>query len=704
MICPKCGVQLNDGVAFCPKCGNKIENNITNNATNYVSNQPIPNNAVFNTVATENVQKKPKTWKVVLITVAVTIVAGFVGLLVIGSRATNTSTQNAATSGEVREIQPEGAGSNTPATSDAGALNELLGYIDQAEELVSKMQSDIQTIDDEEINPKDIYRQKADVVGNLISDLSDLQKQVDAVSGVNDTNLENATKEYFNMIYDAQKAHFEIYDFFADYFIFLDIIEIRPQEENYTSFAEYYTDLATWYETLMEGYSSIESCPSCLESEWEQYGDILDLNYYVLDKLYLAVQYVDELRYQSALNISDRYVALEEKQYSEFLNCLKGEVQFFQNQKGVASKLAEEIHAYAELNEGERSGYEFEYIRTGKITLNYDAVDTIYPSLYNTYDAFVIVKTGCLSGNRKILVEAEIPGFTQSYKESFTLDSAYRAISIKPPLLTGDLDLTSTKDAQINVTISETDGTLIEAKSFPITIQSKYDFDLHSDEYGVATQDSFLCFLTPESSAISQLKRQAINEISNMTNGKIESFVGYQDNPYNDVYVGTYLQTAGIMRAMNTMGVRYLADSFSISNGHQHVLFPEDVLEEQHGLCVETALVVASALQSAGMHAFLVFPPGHAQVAVEIWNGNDGNMEGVGEYFLIETTMVDDDSNNQSVYVTYANAMLNNGIKDSTYPIAYLDQEGWYNYITNQNVYIIDCDDSSVLGLTVFSN
>lgn len=698
MTCPKCGNQLNDGAVFCPKCGYRVEISANN-----VPNQPIVNNAVANTVVTGNAQKKPKTWKVVLITVAATIVAGFVGLMALGSKSTDTSTQSVMTSAEISETQPTES-TNTTETSDAEALNELLGYIDQAEELVSKMQSDIRTIDDEETIPKDKFRQKADVVGNLISDLSDLQKQVDAVSGVNDTKLENAAKEYFSMIHDSQKAHFELYDFYADYFNFFDVIVVRPKNEDFASFAEYFTALAEWYETLMEGYSSIDSCPSCLESEWEQYGDILNLNYYVLDKLYLAVQYADELRYQSALNVSDRYVALEEKQYYDFLNCLEGAVRFFQSQGNVASKLAEEIHAYAELNEAERSGYEFEDIRTGKITLNYDTVDTIYPSLYNTYDAFVIVKTGCLSGNRKILVEAEIPGFTQNYKESFTLDSAYRAIYIKPPLLTGDLDLTSTKDAQINVTISEQDGTLIEAKSFPITIQSKYDYDLHSDEYGVAMQDSFLCFLTPESSAISQLKRQAIDEISDMTKGKIESFVGYQGNAYDDVYVGTYLQAAGIMRAINTMGVRYLEDSFSINNGHQHVLFPEDVLEEHHGLCVETSLVVASALQSAGMHAFLVFPTGHAQVAVEIWDGHDGNMEGVGEYFLIETTMVDDDSNNRTVYIEYANAMLQDGIKDSTYPIAYLNQEEWYNYITNKNAYIIDCDDSSILGLTPFAN
>ena len=89
------------------------------------------------------------------------------------------------------------------------------------------------------------------------------------------------------------------------------------------------------------------------------------------------------------------------------------------------------------------------------------------------------------------LVEAEIPGFTQNYKETFTLDSAYKAIYIKPPALTGDLNLSTAKDAQIKVTISDKDGSLIEAKTFPVTIKSKYDFEWYSDEYGLATRITF---------------------------------------------------------------------------------------------------------------------------------------------------------------------------------------------------------------------
>ena len=149
------------------------------------------------------------------------------------------------------------------------------------------------------------------------------------------------------------------------------------------------------------------------------------------------------------------------------------------------------------------------------------------------------------------------------------------------------------------------------------------------------------------------------------------------------------------MRAMYEMGVRYNMDTFSISGSHQHVLFPEDVLKQKGGLCIETTLVVASALQSADMHAFIVLPPGHAQVAVETW-------EGSGEYFLIETTALEGNSNNRQAFVSGANQLINSGKVSGI--ITYMDQESWYNYLSVDGTYLIDCDDSIVLGLTPFAN
>ena len=78
----------------------------------------------------------------------------------------------------------------------------------------------------------------------------------------------------------------------------------------------------------------------------------------------------------------------------------------------------------------------------------------------------------------------------------------------------------------------------------------------------------------------------------------------------------------------------------------QRVQLPDDTLSSKSGVCIETSLTIASALQSAGMNVFLIFPPGHAQVAVEAWPNT-------GEYYLIETTILPVDGENVDSIVTY---------------------------------------------------
>lgn len=702
MICKKCGNQLNDNALFCPKCGQRIETQTQDINRNV---QPNINNVnPAGNVRSEAPPKKKHTVRTVLLSIVGTIVVMFGGLMWLGSQASNSvETGSSAVSAPSEQRETDSDVSTQDVVNDTvssqDSIDELLGYIDQAEALVEKAWNDYDEAGNEEDGAAHFTVQR-DILATLLSDLSPLQQQANAVKGL-DANLATAGKEYFNMLCDSKKAHYEMWDFFVDYFDFDNYLSLRPEGTGFGT-EEHCNELYAWYQSAKEKYLAFDSCPSCLEGEWKRYGETLDLNESIAMKEYQAIQTNDWLRLYSAMYMSNRYETVEELQYKEFINCFKGEVNHMKRQEAVSSELADEIHAYAEMDEQERRGYEFEYVRTNKIWLDYESIDTIYPALYNTYNAFVIIKTGCTSGNRKIIVEAEIPGFTQKYQERFILDSAYRAIYIKPPALTGDLDLTSAKDAQISVTISEQDGTVIDTKSFPVKIQSKYDVNWYTDEYGIATKDNILCYLTPESPAITQLKRVAIDEMSAMTNGSMESIVGYQSTGFNH-YVGTYLQAAGIMRALYEMGVRYNADSFSLSDGHQHVLLPADVLEQKSGLCIETSLTVASALQSAGMHAFIVLPPGHAQVAVEIWNGNGEDTSGTGQYFLIETTALSDNWNNQNVFIDDANALLEEKVLNSS-PITYMNADTWYEYLSTEGTYVIDCDDSRVLGLTPFSN
>ena len=594
-----------------------------------------------------------------------------------------------------------GAASSVDSAAVQESIAELLGYVNQAEDFIAQIwEEDLALSDSKDVKALESTELRVGMSQKTISQLTELKTQAEGVS-CGDPAFAAAAAEYFSLRLNSESSLLNIRVFLQDYYTLFSMIAEKPMESDYTSMENFYNDLYSWYQAVKEGYDAITSCPSNLEPQWKKYGEILDLNEDISLKLYKGNSYQDHLRSVSALNLSNRFYIVEPVLFEELQSGWQDETSFADEQSSYAAALAEELRAYAEMDGEARSSYVFQNIYTNEFLYSCQAIDTIYPSLYNTYNAFLVLRMGCVSGSRDVLVEAEIEGLTQKYKERIHLNTTDQAIYIKPPALTGELDLSSAKSAQISLTISDMNGDLIEAKTFPVTIKSKYDFEWYSNEYGVATQDNILCFLTPESEAISRLKRQAIEEISHMTGGQMNSFVGYQNNAWNNHYVGTYLQAAGLMRAMYEMGVRYNMDPFSLSGSNQHILLPDDVLERQSGLCIETSLVIASALKSANMHAFIVLPPGHAQVAVEIWNGRGESTAGTGQYFLIETTSLSSDLTN--VFIDGANSLLDN-VPPKTGPITYMNREQWKQYLAVEGTYLIDCDDANIMGLTPFAN
>lgn len=672
MNCENCGRPLNEGAKFCPGCGKKVESPVTGTAS----------------AENEKPEKKPKKPPLVPILAVVLVLAVCLGSWYVLNRQ---GQQDAA----APEDEIEDAFVTEEGTQDAFAPEEELAeWIDQAKELYSKFSSDVTARDTD--NPDDPagLGQAISLIDDYLADLAELQTKADAINGL-DAKLRGAKDEYFTMLYDSLRTNAECLVFYKDFIAFdRNILQHQPKSEDY-DLIEYAVVLYEWTQEAREAYAAI-SYPVCLEQLWSRYGEILAYTEEAAFKIEEAVSCSDSLRYYSARKMVDRYNILEENLGKKLSQCVaSGNSNHANKQLAVANSLLDEMRTYIGLAEEEREAFEFQYIGAGKIYCDFDVIDTIYPSLYNSYDAFAVVKTGCVSGNRTIMVEAEIPGFTQVYRQSFHLDSAYTEIYVKPPALAGELDLTSAKSAQLMVSISEMDGTPINAKSFPVEIKSIYDFEWYDSEYGAATQDNILCYLTPEASAITSLKRQAIDEISAMTGGTMESFVGYQE-VYSNQYLNTYLQAAGLMSALRSMGVRYNMDSFSISGSNQRILLPADVIEQRSGLCIETSLVIASALQSADMHAFLVFPPGHAQVAVEVWNS--GNHK--GEYFLIETTSLGSE-NSLNAFIEDANALIEGEPRPGI--ITYYSADGWAEYLSRVE-YLIDCNDSQLMGLTPFTN
>lgn len=312
--------------------------------------------------------------------------------------------------------------------------------------------------------------------------------------------------------------------------------------------------------------------------------------------------------------------------------------------------------------------------REPELTLDYQMADAVYPNLYHTMDSAVNLIAHTDWGSRDILVTAEIVGFTQEYRQKLTVTSDLTRLTIKPPVLADMPSLFNTRDTQLIFTVTDAQtGELLVQESQALKLHSLYDYELRDSEFGTVQYYDILSWLTPESEGILKVRREAIRWLEARTD--MNTLAGYQNVlgvGDDELYVNTQLQAIGLQGAVSDLGVRYNWGAYSL-NAFQRVLTPDAVIDSESGICIETSILLASALKSTGMHAMILFIPGHAQVALETWRGSH-------EYFLLETTMLP----------------FSDSEDDIAGFCAYLTQQQWSAYLermAQQGVaYVVDCD------------
>ncbi len=680
MFCKNCGRQLMDGASFCTECGWKV------------GNKTGSKNTVGRPVNT-NVKKKGNTVVIVLAAVFGALFLGSIvvltGLYILGTSA-DTDADDQMTTQEA-DVMEKVTGSADVA--DPGAVEQLLKILNETLEATDSIGNGADDTDDMKAMIEENNR--------LYKEIEDQYRRSQEIEGLPE-NFRKASSDAYEMFLSGIESTNK------DYVFIQDILELNDTINPDDLTATYYAFKDKHEKTV---------CPENMEDSWKAIGKSLDFLAESVNRNIEGEELGDALRMFSSDNHLIRFASVFENEMYKIRDSYKAEQEFLFEQGSASAAIINEIVKASALEPEEMGKYEFEYDVENVIKeVTYDHITNIYPSLYNTYDSFVTVKMGCLKGSREVIIECEIPGLSQSISQSYHIGPAMKAIKLKPPASSEKLDLNTAKDTQIRVTVKDkSDGSVLDTQSFPVHIYSRNDFEWYSDEFGTITQDNILCFLTPDSEAVTKLKRNAIDILEDMSRGEMNALAGYQgpyfatdedgdgelDNLGQAQYITTYLQAAALMRSMSDMGVRYTNDTFSIDNAGQHILFPDQVLERKTGLCIETSLVIASALQSMGMHTCLVFPPGHAQVAVESW-------EGSGNWFLIETTIL---PNENSDFTDEANSIMTNwDMQYDNQPIACLTKEEWAAYLTaDQNdagddCYVLDCGDGALLGMTPFAN
>ena len=663
--CSRCGAQLVPGERFCRNCGMPCDTP--------APQKPKGNGALIG----------------ILAGVVLALLAGGGGLMFWSMQNQDTGVHRSAKSSD-RDEDEEKTDKKTKA---AGAADDEKEAGDAAEALEELL---------------DIMNETSDFLGNLDGEsyasvekmkevteaLAEQRSRAEAVKGLPE-NIRLAGDEFYDSLFYGMTPIEDMLTL-AENFEASGVAEAGEAAEG-AGYEELYESLQE-IEALFDGIS----VPEYLNEGWKRITTTFTRFEDVLDKMYVGEQLEDSLRSQAGGNMANRLLLKINAELEDMMNIIVDDgLKILDRNLTQSMDLLKELESLKGKSSEELETVQIKsYQDPQTVSFTYKPVSTIYPSLYGALDQILYISASSLCEKREVLIEAEIPGFTQKYSQTFTVSPQLTPLYIKPPLLTGDLNLSSAKDAQIVVSISGLDGTKIESKSFPLRLMSKYDIQWVDEVYGDNAQDHILCFLTPEDTKITELKRGAADCVNEITGGALDGFIGYQGADEDDFlsqFVITYAQAAGLMAAMSEMGVRYNNDLFSMSGDDalQRVMLPADVLTNRSGLCIETSLTVASALQSAGMHAMLVFPPGHAQVAVEVF-------EGTGEYLLIETTELPNSMAGMAEYMRWSiDEEADYDIEADT-PVTYMNKERWAEYLSD--CYVLDCDDSVTFGLTALTN
>ncbi len=305
-----------------------------------------------------------------------------------------------------------------------------------------------------------------------------------------------------------------------------------------------------------------------------------------------------------------------------------------------------------------------------KTNCEYKFHDEIIPANYRSMDYVVYMQCWTDRGRTKLMVTVEIPEFTQKFEQMVEVSRAETELIIHPPLLENVAkSLKSSKEAQLMVTVTDMNtGEIVKRDTNKVKLYSRNDI-LWAGADGTPYSENILAWVTPEADEIDKMLRDSADSFSELTGGAIDSIVGYQEIKGLTHDEITAYQVCSMMYTLaNRYQVKYIMAPFSATSADmQSVKTPAQVIETKGGLCVETAVTMASAIQRTNMHAVIILLPGHAQVAVETWTNS-------GEYILIETTALD---------------AANKGEFNSV--VSFLNKEEWQEYMGRDGYVAIDC-------------
>ncbi len=281
---------------------------------------------------------------------------------------------------------------------------------------------------------------------------------------------------------------------------------------------------------------------------------------------------------------------------------------------GVESYLQYQ-HTYALYGQG-ACGTEFTWaINTEALAAGGANQPELLTSFYSNLDSLLTVHYRSAIP-QQITLSVEIPGFTQEEPMDVEATSGWRTQAFHPPILPNMIDslaAVSHRDSEVLLQVRNAAGKSC-SDSKPVRLLSSRTISWE-DPQSHDNADFLAAWVTPQDPAIRQLINRATDRLKNnptVYSGTNE-MVGY-DGSEQDVIN----QVNAIYDTLEQdYHIRY--SRITIEYGQpklEDILLPKDVLQSGLGMCVETTVTMASALESLHMRPFIYIIPGHAFLGV----------------------------------------------------------------------------------------
>lgn len=216
-----------------------------------------------------------------------------------------------------------------------------------------------------------------------------------------------------------------------------------------------------------------------------------------------------------------------------------------------------------------------------------------------------------------LVVSMSIVGLSQVQAQIINATTTLQSASILPPLIPQNFRrLTFEDHTSLRVQVTDNSKHLYYLNEIPLVLHSRWLM-----QWTAANRLKIAAWVTPNDPAIGALVLKASGHLPLEPPSAPSAMVGYSRASAKQVIA----QVDAIYDALRVdYKIRYLQESVPYSGpgndsaATQNIKLPAEVLQQHRGMCIELALLLASAVEHIGLHAEIVIIPGHAFLGVAV--------------------------------------------------------------------------------------